>query len=121
MKILIERYPVEAYVGYYDKERVETQNLFFTLDLELVRPVSRDYGEELERTVDYGEVTACLDKEFGSKHWKLLESVCDRAGNLVLEMFPKVKSATIRVEKSRLPAQIMKTAHVVIEETYHRT
>jgi len=108
-------------IGYYKEEREFEQELIVSLQLKLERPRSERFDESLESTVDYGEITQQVEKHLAHREIYLLETACDEIGYLILEHHPRVQYVDVKVEKTRLPVHITKSARITVEDRYERT
>ena len=120
MIIAIDQFPVSMFIGHLYSEREKMQDVFFSLELEIDRPVYPRHEDKLSTTVDYGAVMSSIAQKFTEREFALIETACDEAGYLVLELFSKVKSVKVTVQKSVLPTKITRSAKVHISEIYNR-
>ena len=87
--------------GYHDWELQTTQP--FEVDVELVmnlQPAGVD--DDLERTVDYGQVFAVARQIVESTTFRLLEALAEAIGHEVLAGFPAVDEVGVRIRKPKV-------------------
>jgi len=101
LRVGLESYKVEAKHGWFDFELERGQPFLFTVWVELRATKNL---EELEQTVDYGQIQEIIDKVvLGSeKPFRLLESM---AQCIIEELRTKreVQKIFIRIEKPEAP------------------
>ena len=88
---------VECVIGVFDWEREQKQKVVIDLDMDWdVRPAARD--DDLEKAVDWKEVTKGLLAFVGESRFRLVESLAERVAEIVVRRFdvPRVR---VRVEK----------------------
>lgn len=119
MQIVVDHFPVSMFIGHLKTEREKMQDVLFSMEMEIERESTR-LPDELNTTVDYGEIMNLIAERFTGREIALLETACDEAGYLILEHFAKVDSLKITVEKSVLPTKITRSAKVHVSETYRR-
>lgn len=76
----------------------------FVVDVELeydTKAASQD--DDLALSIDYGEVFACLRDYFAGESVQLLETLANRAADILLVRFPELAGVTLRVSKPNPP------------------
>lgn len=87
--------------GVSDAEQELGQRMIFDLELS-VTGVGALSSDEIEETIDYGEVTATLAGVATGKRFRTLERLVDQIAEAVLERFP-VDSIRVRATKPEPP------------------
>jgi dihydroneopterin aldolase len=91
----------EATHGYYEHEQVTPQP--FEVDVELrlnLQPAGVD--DDLEKTVDYGQVFAVARQIVESTTFRLLEALAEAIGHEILAGFPAVDEVGVRIRKPKV-------------------
>jgi len=98
-KIRITDLRLRAIIGTNDWERKKKQdvvvNVVFNYDA-----AKASANDDLRHAVDYKEMTKAIIKEVGASQFFLLEKLADVILKIVLS-FPKVKEASVRVDKPK--------------------
>ena len=92
----------QAHVGVGDDERAERQVI--AVDVEIVvdlRPAG--VSDDLEQTVDYGDVFKRCRQVVETRSFSLLEAVAEHIATEVLDGFGRVEAITVRVRKPGVP------------------
>ncbi len=89
---------VRTVIGVEEREREGTQEVLVSLDLDadLDAAAARD---DLARSVDYAAVAALVRDHAAAARFRLLEALAGSIATLVLDRFPLVRAATVRIEK----------------------
>ena len=100
--VLIEELECRARVGVPEEERRTRQRILVDLELGL------DLGgagkrDRVEETVDYAAVSQAVRRFTEAGVFHLAEAIAEGAAALVLERFPLIKEARIRVRKFSVP------------------
>jgi len=85
--------------GVRPEEREHGQLFFVDVRLELERPSAAD---ELAETVDYTAVIEAIHEVNRSRRFRLLESFARTLASRLIEGFPRVRRAWVRVRKRPL-------------------
>ena len=97
-KIYIEGLEVSYLIGVYAWERENNQRLL--VDLALQADLSRAaLSDNVEDTLNYAEISAKVIAVAADSRFKLIEALASHILNTVLEAFPAVKVATIKLSK----------------------
>lgn len=100
--IRIEELQVFAHHGVFEDETRDGQN--FYINAELIVPLSESARtDNLEETVNYGEVCEFLDTYMHTHTYKLLEALCENMAMAVLAHFPLIREITLQVRKPEAP------------------
>jgi dihydroneopterin aldolase len=100
-RILLHNMMFEGRHGYYEHEQLNAQP--FEVDLELrlnLQPAGVD--DDLEKTVDYGQVFAVVRQIVESTTFRLLEALAEAIGHEVLAGFPAVDEVGVRIRKPKV-------------------
>ncbi|MDQ4062975.1 MAG: dihydroneopterin aldolase [Actinomycetota bacterium] len=111
----VEGLLVHVRCGVTDEERALPQAL--RVDLEYVYRAGE--GDEIEETVDYGAVLQDVAGLLEREEFRLLETGMRRVGGQVLEGFPAILEATVRVTKLNVPVA-RAVSGVSVEATFRR-
>ena len=99
--ITISDLAVDYHVGVPDAERVQTQRLLITVEMQ--HDVSLAAAkDDLRRTIDYFAVAQRLLKFGDGKSWKLIESVASDIALAILSEHP-ARVVTVKVKKFIIP------------------
>jgi dihydroneopterin aldolase len=120
MIITIERYPVFVKLGHFYRERLVGQEVLVSLEVRLSPEVIRGLDDNLEGTLDYGELFSAIDAELGDQEIKLVETAVLRLGRRLIGDFPSIASVEVRVEKPVLPRALNKGAKVEVRHRFER-
>lgn len=105
-----------GYHGVLSEEQALGQR--FVVDVEL-RLDLREAGrsDDLDRTVNYSAVFACVRDVVTGPPCKLIEAVAERIAGRILAGFPLVMSLVVRVQKPHVPlaGAVLASAEVRIE------
>ena len=111
----VEGLLVHTRCGVTDEERALPQAL--RVDLEYMYRAGE--GDEIEETVDYGVVLRDVAGLLEREEFRLLETGMRRVGAHVLEGFPAILKATVRVTKLNVPVARV-VSGVSVEATFRR-
>lgn len=97
-RIFFERIAVDAHIGILDHELRATQPLLIDaeFDLHVERAPERDGIDEV---LDYRALRQTIIDECGRAHVNLLETLCDRLEQALLQRFPEVRRFWVRIAK----------------------
>ena len=91
-----------AHHGVLDAER--TNGGLFEIDVELYCDVKAAETEDnLKKTLNYEQLYAFIKEIVSGKKFYLIESLASRISNNIIESFPMVQKATIKVRKPSPP------------------
>lgn len=107
---------VLAHHGVFPEEKRHGQ--LFIVDVRLsVDLSSPGESDDLDDTVDYGELTRRVHDVVAGERWDLIERVAQRVADVALED-PKVGAATVTVHKPHAPVPVpVKDVAVTITRT----
>lgn len=89
---------VRTVIGVEEHERKEMQEVLVSLDLEAdLEPAAAT--DDLSRSVDYAAVAALVREHAAAVRFRLLEALAGSIAALVLDRFPLLRAATVRIEK----------------------
>ena len=97
MRIEIAGITLHGLHGVLDHERREGQLFSFDVALELAEPAEDD----IDATVDYRDVVACVRETSDGRAFQLLESLAAAIADELMRRFP-VTGASVRVGKPEL-------------------
>ena len=97
MRIEIAGITLRGLHGVLDEERRDGQSFVFDVGLELDEP-ERD---DIDATVDYRDVVACVREVSDGTAFQLLESLAAAVADELMRRFP-LKGASVRVGKPEL-------------------
>jgi len=109
--IIISNLEVSYQVGVTEEERSKSQRLLLTLELsaDFDSAVDRD---ELDKTIDYNEVSQRLLRFGKGREWRLIETVAADIAAMVLKEF-RPKTVSVEVKKFIIP----QARHVAVRLT----
>ena len=109
--IIISDLEVSYQVGVTEEERSKPQRLLLTLELstDFDAAVERD---ELDKTIDYNEVSQRLLRFGKRREWRLIETVAADIAAMVLKEF-RPKTVSVEVKKFIIP----QARHVAVRLT----
>lgn len=118
-KITIKKLEVFAKHGVYPEENVLGQKFVISA---VLHTSTRKAGvtDNLEYSVNYGEVSHFI-QEFATKHtWKLVESIAEQLAQALLLQFPLVEKVDLEIEKPWAPIGLpLDTVSVEISRGWH--
>jgi dihydroneopterin aldolase len=110
---------VETHVGVTDDERAELQPLLVSLDLR-VDVAAAGAADDLDLTVDYGQITIEVAELIRSLRPRLLETLAEKIAAL-LASHPRIAGVTVEVLKVNPPIpENLGTVGVKIERDFAR-
>lgn len=114
--IEIDRLQFHAHHGVIPQERVVGND--FEVSLRLVYPAQSAVDNDcLDGTLNYATVCAVV-REVMSEPSQLLEHVCGRLQQALLERFPLIESGTVKVAKLHPPIPSAQLHQVAVELTW---
>ena len=109
-RLLLAGLRLQAHIGVTEEERRERQRL--ELDLELYADLeAAGRSGDLRQTVDYRLAAEAVRALVEGRPWLLVEAAAHAAASVLLERFPQVGRAVVRVRKYVLPD----TAYVEVQ------
>ncbi|MGN0482283.1 MAG: 2-amino-4-hydroxy-6-hydroxymethyldihydropteridine diphosphokinase [Lachnospiraceae bacterium] len=101
-QIKIENLEVFANHGVYPEENRLGQKFLVSA---LMETDTRQAGQtdELEKSINYGEVAHCISKEMGAQTYQLIEAVAEHLAKTLLDTYDLLKKVTIEVKKPWAP------------------
>lgn len=100
--IRITNLKVFAYHGVFEEEKREGQDFYLnaTLYLDIHTPGKSD---NLEDSLNYGEVSHFMNQVFTEKSYDLIEAACENLCERLLLEFPKLEAIEVEVQKPDAP------------------
>ena len=83
--IFIREFRVDAWVGVYDWEKQRAQTL--EMDIEIGLPPMARRTENIQDTVNYGEVVERVRKELAERKFRLLEALAEHVCAVIFAEF----------------------------------
>lgn len=99
--IVIHGISFKGHCGITEEERNNAQPILIDLDLEC-RMDEAIRGEDISKTVDYADVTACVVREALSRQFVLIEALADHICQVLFREFP-IQRMTIWARKVAAP------------------
>lgn len=118
-KIIIEKLVVFGHHGVYPEENVLGQKFLVSL---VLHTNTRRAGksDDLEYSVNYGEVCQYVRQFFEENTYKLIERVAEKLAENLLLRYPLLEKADVKVEKPWAPVAIpLETVGVEISRGWH--
>ncbi len=111
----LRRIVVPVHVGVSAGERSRAQDVLLDIDLEL--PVGRyPATDDLESTVDYGEIVSAADACATEQPYRLLETFVLRVARRLEVCFPQVNTLRVAGTKATVPV-LPATQAAIVEVT----
>jgi len=90
---------VRTVIGVDERERLSPQEVLVDVEMEAdLDPASR--SDDLAHSIDYAAVAALVREHGEAARFRLLEAFAGSIASLLLDRFPGVRAATVRVEKA---------------------
>ncbi|VCU68065.1 Dihydroneopterin aldolase [Pigmentiphaga humi] len=115
-RIFFNRLAIDAQIGILDHERGATQPLHVDAEIDL-QGVDKPDHDGIQEVLDYRRLRECIIDECTRAHVNLLETLCDRLAQRLLDQFAEIASVRLRVAK---PQAFADCAAVGIEVTANR-
>lgn len=118
-KINIEDLEVYAYHGVNPEEKAMGQKFLISLELSLDL---EDAGssDDLDKTVNYGELCLAAEEEFKKEKYDLIESAAEKLAEFILNKYELVKSIKVCIKKPWAPiGRPLRYASVEVERGWH--
>lgn len=118
-KIQVKGLKVFAHHGVYPEESAQGQDFLVDVCLHTdTRPAGKE--DDLEQSVDYGELSLFIDRYMKKHTYKLLESVTENLAREILLRYQKAVSIEISVSKPHAPIPLpFENVSVSIERSWH--
>lgn len=118
-KIQVKGLKVFAHHGVYPEESAQGQDFLVDVCLHTdTRPAGKE--DDLEQSVDYGELSLFIDRYMKMNTYKLLESVTENLAREILLRYQKAVSVEISVSKPYAPIPLpFENVSVSIERSWH--
>jgi dihydroneopterin aldolase len=101
-KIFINGIVLFARHGVHPEEAVLGQRFIFDVELLLdLRPAGQ--SDQLDQTVDYGAVMACISRVTEARRCRLLEALAEVIVQELFAAFPTVRAVRLRINKPSAP------------------
>lgn len=118
-QIQIKGLKVFAHHGVYPEESSEGQDFLVDVCLETDTRAA-GLSDDLEQSVDYGELCLFIDSFMKNHTYKLLESVTENLAREILLRYPKLTAATVGVSKPHAPIPLpFEDVSVTIRRAWH--
>lgn len=99
-EIFIKDIEVFAYHGVYDFEKKDGQKFFVSAKI-MVEELTKD--DNLDNTINYGEVATDIYKFVGETQFDLIESVAHGVASMLLQKYELAKEVEITIRKPNAP------------------
>lgn len=118
-RIRIEDLEVFANHGVYAEENILGQKFLVTVDLFMnTRPAGQT--DDLEQSVNYGEVSVFVDTWLREHTYKLLECAAEKLAEELLLKYNKAESLQLQIKKPWAPVGLpLRTVSLSIERGWH--
>jgi len=84
--IFIEEFRIDTLVGVYEWERKVPQTIQFDIQIGIPGP-DASQSDDLDDTIDYGEVVARIRDSLSTNHFLLLERLAEHVADIILNEF----------------------------------
>lgn len=84
--IFIEEFRIDTLVGVYEWERKVPQTIQFDIQIGIPSPDAAQ-SDELDDTIDYGEVVARIRDSLAVNHFLLLERLVEHVADIIISEF----------------------------------
>lgn len=101
-KIYLDNLEFFAYHGVFEHEKKNGQTFFVSACLELDLTQAGE-ADDLDKTVNYGEVYDLIADITVNRRFDLIEKLALEIVNGLLERFPLIQAAAVRVDKPKAP------------------
>lgn len=118
-RIQVKGLKVFAHHGVYPEESAQGQDFLVNVTLYMdTRPAGK--SDDLEQSVDYGELCLFIDRYMKKHTYKLLESVTENLAREILLRYHEASSVEIGVSKPHAPIPLpFEDVSVSIERSWH--
>lgn len=111
-------YPVFVKLGCFETERLHGQEVLVSIAAELSKEMDAGVTDDLNQTIDYGNLMKLVDDLFSGKTVQLIETILNDLGSSLISRFEVVEKATICVEKTILPNGVAKGGRVKLSRVF---
>ena len=118
MRIEIIEYPVFVRIGCFREERLHGQEVLVTVFADIRMESGLALGDDLKKTLDYGDIIRTLDAALKDREFKLIESAVIAVGQSLIEKFLQVEKLDVTIEKPVLPGGMAKGGRIRIHESF---
>lgn len=84
--IFIDELRLSTLIGIYPREQTMAQTVEISLQIG-TSTVGAGASDDIQDTIDYAAVVACLRQDLASRHFHLLEKLAEHVANLLLTDF----------------------------------
>jgi dihydroneopterin aldolase len=109
-RVFLRGLEVDAFIGYYDHEKGQTQPL--SIDAELWVIADHFHDDVLAKTVDYDDVAGHARSLASGQHIELIETFAERLAALILSD-ARVAAVKVRIEKPRAVSRAMAGVEII--------
>ncbi len=117
IELTIDDYPVYMRLGCFAAEQLAGQRILVSLKMHYFAP-ERD---KLVDTLDYGGVIASIDDCLKNTSMQLLESAVGNLGDHLMIEYPQLQRAEVVIQKTVLPGDLNKGAHIKMKRIFSRS
>lgn len=118
-KIQVKGLKVFAHHGVYPEESAQGQNFYVSATLD-VDTRAAGLSDDLDASVDYGDLCLFIDRYMKKNTFKLLETVTENLAREILHRYPLVKSVEVSVSKPQAPIPLpFEDVSVTIQRKWH--
>lgn len=103
-QVRLEDVRLFGYHGLFPEERILGN--WFILNLSISKYVTEEFSDQIERTMDYGQLYA-ISAEVMKEPVDLLETLCERIAAKCKELHPNFLELEIRIGKEHPPMGMM--------------
>lgn len=104
-----------TYNGVFDAERQLGQKL--EIDCQLEYPIETAVkNDELTETISYADVYESIRDYVSDHHYKLIESLANHLGHMILQQYPAVGGVHLQIRKYNLPIEgVLDNAEIEVD------
>lgn len=95
-KIIIRNFLLPIYIGIYEKEKKDSQNVLINIELEVL---NKKINDDIKNVVDYGDIVQKVSNLAEGKHINLVETLTEEIASICLS-YDSVALVRVRVEKT---------------------
>jgi FolB domain-containing protein len=99
--IRVQQLELNLRIGVTDSERANPQRITINLAFWPKKDFS-ELKDDIAHAIDYVELCRSASKCAGSRHWKLIETLCSELTSCLLAEFP-IKAVEVEIRKYVLP------------------
>jgi len=108
-RVFVEGLKIFARHGVFEEERRRGQTFAIDISCEL-DPLDEPLGDDLSSTVNYGELSDIAAEVFAGGPYNLVETLAERIATAILDRFPRVFKARVKVAKTLPPIDALADA-----------